>query len=315
MSGVAGALGPAAAATTATPFSALISAAPGMASAAAATSPESIYFGEEPTRQSGFSSPSAAAPVVEGQPVTRQPQGNPSAPVVGGRGPGRDMSPYRNAIKAIESGGRYDIVGATHPRYGRALGAYQIMESNLPIWSREALGRVVTPEEFLRSPEIQDAIFDHRFGGYIDRFGRPEDAASAWLTGQPYSRMKGRSTADVHGTNADKYVAMFNKHLGRGTSFPAGGSASPVAVAQGSGVPDAGRRPQPQFDDASSRSRGGSAPSISQDGAEAGGSYVVRGQTDYSPVIAELRGRIDQATQRALTRRQNLRPQVRSAEA
>ena len=55
---------------------------------------------------------------------------------------------YLRAIKGLESSGRYGITGPTHPKYGRALGAYQVMESNLAPWSQEALGRQVGADEF-----------------------------------------------------------------------------------------------------------------------------------------------------------------------
>src|SRR5690606_34880379 len=87
---------------------------------------------------------------------------------------------YRDAIASIESAGSgdYAAVGPTHPRLGRALGRYQVMEANIGPWSRDALGREVTADEFLSSPEIQDAIFDHQFGSYVSRYG-PEGAAQA----------------------------------------------------------------------------------------------------------------------------------------
>lgn len=91
---------------------------------------------------------------------------------------------YRNGIAAIESDGTggYDAIGPTDDTLGRALGRYQIMEANIPEWSRAALGREVTVEEFMASSDIQDAIFDHRFGGYVAQYGE-EGAAQAWFGG------------------------------------------------------------------------------------------------------------------------------------
>jgi hypothetical protein len=65
------------------------------------------------------------------------------------------LDAYRRAIGNIESrgSGGYSAIGPTHPKYGRALGAYQVMESNLPQWSQEALGRQVSPDEFLANPQ------------------------------------------------------------------------------------------------------------------------------------------------------------------
>src|SRR5262245_43971470 len=98
-----------------------------------------------------------------------------------------DIESYAAAIRRIETGtpeypnGRYDIKTKAGKRNGKtrwALGAYQIMEENLPSWSKAALGREVSTEEFLRSPDIQDTIFRYWFKKYADKWG-PENAARA----------------------------------------------------------------------------------------------------------------------------------------
>ena len=72
------------------------------------------------------------------------------------------MATYAAAIRKIESTGRYHVTAnAGHGR--TALGAYQILDTNLASWSRAALGRPVGREEFLRSPHLQDRVFHHRF--------------------------------------------------------------------------------------------------------------------------------------------------------
>lgn len=130
---------------------------------------------------------------------------------------GTDIGRYASAIQSNESGGKYGIVGPTHPKYGRALGAYQVMESNLPSWSREALGREVSADEFLRSPQIQDTIFEKKFGQAVAKYGNPEDAASVWFTGRPLAQ--GANAKDVLGTTGAEYVRRFQTALGR---VPAG---------------------------------------------------------------------------------------------
>lgn len=124
----------------------------------------------------------------------------------------RDMSVYREAIHQIESAGSgsYNAIGATHPKLGRALGKYQVMEANVGPWSQEALGRRITPEEFLANPAFQDTIFDHKFGQFISRYGSPEDAASVWFTGRPRGTRGSDSAQDVHGTTGAGYVAKFS---------------------------------------------------------------------------------------------------------
>jgi hypothetical protein len=122
-----------------------------------------------------------------------------------------DPKAFREAISSIESGGRYDAVGPTHKTMGRALGKYQIMEANITRWSKEAIGRAVTSEEFLASSEIQDAIFDHRFGGYVKQFGL-EGAAQAWFAGPGGVGKTDRK--DVLGTDVGSYGQKFIKALG-----------------------------------------------------------------------------------------------------
>jgi hypothetical protein len=90
------------------------------------------------------------------------------------------------------SGGDYSIRGPVvqRGRYAgeRAMGAYQVMPGNLPEWSRRALGREVSEEEFMSSPEIQDAIFYDQMVSNYRRHGSWEDAASVWFSGQPVAR-------------------------------------------------------------------------------------------------------------------------------
>ena len=124
-------------------------------------------------------------------------------------------STYRDAIASIESAGSgdYAAVGPRHPKMGRALGRYQIMESNIGPWSREALGREVTPDEFMADPKLQDAIFDKKFGSYVERFG-PEGAARAWFGGPGGVGKTNRK--DVLGTSIGGYGQKFMKALGAG---------------------------------------------------------------------------------------------------
>lgn len=87
------------------------------------------------------------------------------------------------------------------------------MGSNIGPWSQAALGRSMTASEFLADRGAQDAIFNHRFGGYVDRFG-PSGAAQAWFGG-PGSVGKGGMGADVLGTTGNAYVAKFNANIAK----------------------------------------------------------------------------------------------------
>lgn len=140
-------------------------------------------------------------------------------PMTGAAGEAAATSPmggnqsYRDAIASIESkgSGDYAAVGPTHPKMGRALGRYQIMESNIGPWSKQALGREVTPEEFMANPQIQDAIFDNQFNGYVQKYG-PEGAAQAWLGGPGGVGKTDRQ--DSLGTSVGEYGQRFVNALG-----------------------------------------------------------------------------------------------------
>src|SRR6478609_249392 len=128
---------------------------------------------------------------------------------------GRPSQVYGPAIADIESrgSGDYQAVGPVTKRGDRAYGKYQMMGRNLPQWTREALGREMAPQEFLADPEAQDRVFDHVFGGLVERFGNAEDAASAWFTGRP--RRTGSKARDVLGTSGEEYVQKFAAAMAR----------------------------------------------------------------------------------------------------
>lgn len=140
------------------------------------------------------------------------------------------MQSYRDAIAGIESAGSgdYAAIGPTNEKLGRALGRYQIMEANIGPWSQEALGRAVTPDEFMADPALQDAIFDHKFKGYVDQYG-PEGAAQAWLGGPGGVGKVDRK--DALGTSIGEYGQRFANAIGSPAAAieaisPTGGSLS-----------------------------------------------------------------------------------------
>ncbi len=130
-----------------------------------------------------------------------------SASAAGGSGS------YRDAIASIESkgSGDYSAIGPTNAKLGRPLGRYQVMEANIGPWSKEALGREVSVDEFLANPKIQDAVFDHKFNGYVQQFG-PEGAAQAWFAGPGGVGKVDRK--DVLGTDVGTYGNKFMAALG-----------------------------------------------------------------------------------------------------
>jgi hypothetical protein len=155
---------------------------------------------------------------------------------------GDAIGQYAAAIQGNESGGRYDAVGPTHPKLGPALGAYQVMAANVGPWTQEALGRALTPKEFLADPQAQDAVFRHKFGQYVAQTGSPEDAASMWFTGKPLAQ--GANARDVLGTTGQRYVDMFKAGLARQGGAPAlPATAMTMPGAPPADVPAAGAQP------------------------------------------------------------------------
>lgn len=123
------------------------------------------------------------------------------------------MKSYADSIANIESrgSGGYSAIGPPTRNGDRAYGRYQVMGNNIGDWSEAALGKRLSIDEFMASKEAQDTVFNHKFGQLTNKFGNPQDAASAWLTGQPLSR--GANRRDVNGTTGMEYVRRFNAGL------------------------------------------------------------------------------------------------------
>jgi hypothetical protein len=119
-------------------------------------------------------------------------------------------SPYAPAIAAVESGGKYDALGPVTKTGDRAYGKYQVMGANIAPWTKQYLGKEMTADEFLRSPEAQDAVFNGQFGSYVNKFG-PEGASRAWFAGE--KGMNNPNAKDALGTTVDGYAKKFMSNL------------------------------------------------------------------------------------------------------
>lgn len=124
---------------------------------------------------------------------------------------------YREAIASIESrgSGDYSAVGPATKTGDRGHGRYQVMGTNIPEWTKQALGRSMTKEEFLADPAAQDAVFDHRFGMYVKKYGA-EGAARAWFGGE--GAVNNSAAKDVLGTSVESYGKRFTAAIGSGQS-------------------------------------------------------------------------------------------------
>lgn len=122
----------------------------------------------------------------------------------------KNVEDFKTRISGVESGGRYDALGpviSTGMYAGdRAYGKYQVMGKNLAEWGKRYLGRAVTPQEFVRSPELQEAMMSKRFEELYQKYGNWRDVQSVHFTGRPYAEAGGQ-VADQLGTTNDQYWA------------------------------------------------------------------------------------------------------------
>jgi hypothetical protein len=119
-------------------------------------------------------------------------------------------------IRQIESGGNYSVINSIG-----AVGAYQVMSSNIPDWTRRALGYSMTVSQFRASRSAQDAVARYILGGYFRKYGAA-GAASMWFSGQPNPN----SSASDGGNTVRQYVDKVLAAAGGGSISAGGGSTS-----------------------------------------------------------------------------------------
>ena len=137
-----------------------------------------------------------------------------------------NMDRIAAAHRQIESGGNYGAVGPANPKNGdHAYGAYQVMGENIPTWTKQYLGRSMTPQEFLHDPAAQDAVYKARMGQYIGQYGL-NGALDHWLgmgktdfTGTTHPQYQQMFMAALNGHGAPNGVAGDNSILPAGTTL------------------------------------------------------------------------------------------------
>jgi hypothetical protein len=196
----------------------------------------------------------------------------------GGSGPQQATGGAANVIGGMESSGRYDAIGPDTGGGKRAHGKYQVMDFNIGPWTKEILGKEMTPQEFLANPQAQDAVFNAKFGQYQQQYGSPEAAARAWFAGP--GGMNNPNAKDVLGTTVQGYGQKFAQAYGPG----AGGANLPQGSADGSGspLPPQQNDPGAQFEMAARRAhaagRGDIAVKYMQEATKAREAAAVRDQ-------------------------------------
>lgn len=114
------------------------------------------------------------------------------------------VSKLKNGIASVESGGKYDAIGKTTESGDKAYGKYQVMGANIPSWTKEATGTAYTVDDFLKNPDIQEKVADHKIGQAYDKYGNASDVASVWFTGGPQKTGLGKK--DLDGTTTSQYI-------------------------------------------------------------------------------------------------------------
>lgn len=126
------------------------------------------------------------------------------------------------ALADVESrgSGGYSAVGdeVTKGMYKgeRALGKYQVMPSNVASWTKKHFGKKLTPEEFLNSPDAQEAVVQGELMSNFQKYGTIEDAISVWFTGRPLKRASAAGASDQNigvGEYLSKWTSSFNKYV------------------------------------------------------------------------------------------------------
>ncbi len=177
------------------------------------------------------------------QPMAGQPQTGQQA-IAQATG-GSLLEQGKRAIAKVESDGSggYSALGPVTRTGDRAYGKYQVMGANIPSWTKDALGYSMTPAQFRASPEAQEKVFEHRFGGYLQRFGNMQDAASMWFSGRPFA---GNNRSDGY-NSVPQYVGKVMAAMPGGGQAPASPQGGPQAAPQGQpvGMPQQGG-PSPQ---------------------------------------------------------------------
>jgi hypothetical protein len=126
---------------------------------------------------------------------------------------------FFSAISEQESNGRYNAVGVWVNGH-RAYGKYQVMDFNIPSWTKQYYGKSLTPQQYLNNPKAQEAVARGKLQSYYNKYGA-RGAASAWYSGNPNLHMSTKSQPG--GPSIKGYVdSVINKAY----KYPSGGSSS-----------------------------------------------------------------------------------------
>lgn len=130
--------------------------------------------------------------------------------------PEADIDRAVEALRFLESGGKknpYKVKGkkVTKGQYKgeQAIGAYGVMESNVPLFTKKYYGEELTVEEFINNTKAQDEVAKEFILQNYQKYGNLEDAISTWFTGDPLDQAMDRG-ADDGSIDIKEYMIRFN---------------------------------------------------------------------------------------------------------
>lgn len=142
------------------------------------------------------------------------------------------LEAFLYAITSNETGPYKNPYGAKGPwitykngRRDRAYGRYQIMGDNIPRWSKQYLGKTVSIDEYMASPDLQERLSRAVLTDYYNKHGA-RGAAAMWFSGSPNPNS---NASDGHWT-VRQYVAEMEKAAAKwkpGMGGSGGSSAVP----------------------------------------------------------------------------------------
>ena len=146
-------------------------------------------------------------------------------------GPQMPIEEWKQRIARNESGLRkdaYTLVGERSRRGDYPYGKYQVMGENIPKWTKQYVGREMTPQEFLADPDAQETVASGQGGKYLAKYG-PEGAGAAWFAGE--GGMNDPNRKDTLGTHVAEYRRRFNIPLASRDQVVASAAKAPAAQA------------------------------------------------------------------------------------
>ena len=78
----------------------------------------------------------------------------------------------------------------------KALGAYGVMPTNVPEFTKKYGGKELTVEEFKNNPKMQDKVAKQFFLQNFKKYGNLDDVVSVWFTGDPLDQAINRDASD-----------------------------------------------------------------------------------------------------------------------